>query len=113
MMNDYKELIDVLKIKSEYNRDGSFWNESVSDSIDAAIEAIEQLVRERDAAVAVAENIYSDFLDFACTEIDNLAPYCGNRCPERIDESVWCKDVTKFCKGFSSVEYTEWRGVQE
>lgn len=78
-----------------------------------ASDAIEQLVRERDAAVEAAENIHSDFAGFACAGIDNLAPYCGNRCPECIDESGWCKDVTKFCKGFISAEYTEWRGVQE
>lgn len=114
-MSEYKELIADLTAAA--NRNSNSLN--TRDTCRKAADAIEQLVKERDAAIAAAENIHSDFVDFACTGISNLAPYCGNRCAECVDEAGWCKEVTKFCNGFISVEYTdwranvEWRGVSE
>lgn len=90
-MNDYKELIECLKIRSEYNRDGGFWNEAVANDIDRAIDAIEQLVKERDAAIAdLKESADCQFCKFYdAEEVDCIAKNC--RCGEE-----W-----------------EWRGVQK
>lgn len=41
-----------------------------------------------------------DFIDFACSGVNNLAPYCKNRCVECVDERGWCRYGSS-CKGFN------------
>ncbi len=41
-----------------------------------------------------------DFIDFACSGVNNLAPYCKNRCVECVDGRGWCRYTVK-CKGFN------------
>lgn len=112
-MNDYRELIECLKIRSENNRDGGFWNEGVSDNIDAAIKAIEQLVKERDGwmiAYDGAQRAYHEWFaeaqklmkerDAAIKDLKYL-PF------------TTCKWVnTDRCKNSCLCEKFEWRGVQ-
>lgn len=43
-MNDYKELLECLKIRSETNHNGNWWDNAVADDIDRAIDAIERLI---------------------------------------------------------------------
>lgn len=103
-MNDYKELLKCLKIRSEYNRDGGFWNEGVSDSIDAAIKAIEQLVKERDElkldlceANGTIEYLNDKLKDFG-EERDALKKKVEERC--------------HICKYYNPSDW-EWRGVRD
>ena len=39
-----------------------------------------------------------DFVDYACSGVPNLAPYCLNRKPDCVDERGWC--VQAMCHGF-------------
>ena len=41
-----------------------------------------------------------NFVDFACSGVNNLAPYCENRCVECVDEQGWCRYGSS-CKGFN------------
>lgn len=102
-MNDYKELIDGLKMLEFFNQRAGreLWakkpedvqNTDISNAeqiLTNAVDAIEQLVRERDAAVADL----------------NKARSC-----------ITCKsDSLDFCEGCDSWRSKcnwEWRGVQE
>lgn len=40
-----------------------------------------------------------DFIEFACSGISNLSPFCFNRRPDCVDARGWCK-IEKCC-GFS------------
>ena len=45
------------------------------------------------------ESEKEDFIDFACSGVPNLSPYCMNRRPDCVDERGWCR-IEK-CHGFS------------
>lgn len=45
------------------------------------------------------ESEKENFIDFACSGVPNLFPYCLNRHPDCVDERGWCK--TEKCRGFS------------
>lgn len=89
-MNDYKELIELLANPTD-GRDNA-------DVMIAAADAIEQLVRERDAAVKDMNTLCSTFAD--------ICSFCKN--DSRNDGDVCVK-----CKGTDWLEFWEWRGVQE
>ena len=107
-MSDYKELLNKARLYRKLEH-----SPIVLSVYDAMCDVIEQLVRERDAAVEAAENIHSDFVDYVCSGRNNIAPYCGNRCADCTDVFGLCKPQSKFCNGFISKEYTEWRGAQD
>lgn len=39
------------------------------------------------------------FVDYACSGVQNLAPYCKNRCVECVDSRGWC--IHTHCNGFN------------
>ena len=42
------------------------------------------------------------FVDFACSGINNVAPYCKNRRKECADEHGWCQlGIGDVCRGFN------------
>ena len=45
------------------------------------------------------EDLKEAFVDFACSGINNLAPYCKNNCEECIDGRGWC--IYERCNGFN------------
>ena len=45
------------------------------------------------------ESEKEDFIDFVCSGVPNLSPYCLNRHPDCVDERGWCR--TEKCRGFS------------
>ena len=44
-------------------------------------------------------DLLENFIDFACSGVPNLSPYCMNRCVECVDGRGWCKQNE--CKGFN------------
>lgn len=88
-MNDYKELIELLAHPAD-GRDNA-------DIMISAVDAIEQLVRERDAAIA-------DLKEYASCD------YCKRSNAE-------CKEYWNIGEcglhGLCGGEKFEWRGVQE
>lgn len=98
MMNDYKELISTLRTHAEYcDMPFSWMNDAYSDAADA----IEQLVRERDAAVE----------DIACLANDPNVP-AESLCKKFTNHGCCCYNYftgeqVRDCIGF------EWRGVRE
>ena len=74
--------------------------------IDNAADALSTLQAENEklrAELEQVERLYEsekeDFIDFACSGVLNLSPYCLNRNPDCVDERGWCR--TEKCRGFS------------
>ena len=44
-----------------------------------------------------------NFIDYVCSGVQNVAPYCLNRCEECVDGYGWCKHNDK-CQGFNPAE---------
>ena len=64
-----------------------------------AAEALEQLQAELERVKQLYESKKEDFIDYACSGVPNLSPYCTNRHPDCVDERGWCR--TEKCHGFS------------
>ena len=59
----------------------------------------EKLRAELEQVKRLYESEKEDFIDFACSGVPNLTPYCLNRHPDCVDERGWCR--TEKCRGFS------------
>lgn len=83
-------------------RDAGWTNPGLTDKQslewDAAI-ALEQLQAELERVKQLYESEKEDFIDYACSGVPNLSPYCTNRHPDCVDERGWCR--TEKCHGFS------------
>ena len=73
---------------------------------------IEQLAKERDAAIACIEALKDDFVEYVCSGASNTNPYCANKTDDCTDKRGWCVYV-KNCRGFKPKAYEEWRGIDE
>ena len=73
---------------------------------------IEQLTKERDAAIACIEALKDDFVDYVCSGTSNTNPYCANKTDDCTDKRGWCVYV-KNCRGFKPKAYEEWSGIDE
>lgn len=67
------------------------------------LERRDKLLKEQEAELEQMKQLYEsekeNFIDFACSGIPNLSPFCFNRHPDCVDERGWCK--TEKCRGFS------------
>lgn len=61
--------------------------------LEAAVERIAQLEN-------LAEDLREDFVDYACSGVPNLAPYCKNKTKQCTDGRNWCNNTPGACKGF-------------
>ena len=59
----------------------------------------EKLRTELEQVKQLYESEKEDFINFACSGVPNLSPYCLNRRPDCVDERGWCR-IEK-CHGFS------------
>lgn len=91
---EIEKLIYALK---KARADGS-WN-TLSDLSHKAATALEQLQAELERVKQLYESEKEDFIDYACSGVPNLSPYCTNRHPDCVDERGWCR--TEKCHGFS------------
>lgn len=91
---EIEKLIDALK---KARADGS-WN-TLSDLSHKAATALEHLQAELERVKQLYESEKEDFIDYACSGVPNLSPYCTNRHPDCVDERGWCR--TEKCHGFS------------
>ena len=83
-------------------RDAGWTNPGLTDKQslewDAAT-ALEQLQAELERVKQLYESEKEDFIDYACSGVPNISPYCTNRHPDCVDERGWCR--TEKCHGFS------------
>ena len=59
----------------------------------------EKLRAELEQVKQLYESEKENFIDFACSGVPNLSPYCMNRRPDCVDERGWCR--SEKCYGFS------------
>ena len=59
----------------------------------------ETLRAELEQVQKLYESEKEDFIDYACSGVPNLSPYCMNRRPDCVDERGWCR--SEKCHGFS------------
>ena len=90
-----------------YSRAGDLvWQDPEPYFIEQAATAISTLQAENEKLRAELEQVKQlyesekeNFIDFACSGVPNLSPYCLNRHPDCVDERGWCKSAE--CHGFS------------
>lgn len=49
-------------------------------------------------------DLRENFVDYYCSGVQNVAPYCLNRCEECVDKWGYCKQYSDYCKGFNPAE---------
>lgn len=81
----YRPMQEELNLTHEENQSLKDENEKLR----AELERVKQLY----------ESEKEDFIDYACSGVPNLSPYCTNRHPDCVDERGWCR--TEKCHGFS------------
>lgn len=94
-MNDYKELIVALCTASERNSNSL----NTRDTCRKAADAIEYLVKERDAAIADISYLIIHPLEVCKLCAHDFADTAAEKCPN-------CSDITAYGN-------FEWRGVSE
>lgn len=73
------------------------------------VEAVE--VKQYKTLIEMYNQLRENFVDFVCSGILNVAPYCLNRCEGCCDSYGWCMHSNK-CMGFNPAEVIldeEWR----
>ena len=66
------------------------------------VDAVE--VEKYNALVEMYHDLRDNFIDYYCSGVQNVAPYCLNRCEECVDKWGYCKQYSDYCKGFNPAE---------
>lgn len=95
---------DVIDTHPDYEEAG-FSQEALFELISAlpAIPVIpfeEHLEMQRKWAEKYAE-LRENFIDYVCSGVSNLAPYCANKSGFCVNARGWCIEGSGACKGFS------------
>lgn len=67
------------------------------------VDAVE--VKQYETLLEMYNELRENFIDYVCSGIPNVAPYCLNKCEECVDKWGWCKQYSDHCKGFNPAEY--------
>ena len=65
------------------------------------VEAVD--VKQYETLLEMYNQLRENFVDYVCSGVTNVAPYCLNRCEECVDGYGWCKHNDK-CHGFNPAE---------
>ena len=87
---------EKLRDELEQERDHRLHAEEHADLF---LEDCKRLNVELEQVKRLYESEKEDFIDFACSGVPNLSPYCLNRHQDCVDERGWCR--TEKCRGFS------------
>ena len=100
---EIEKLIEILRGKCAVCKrsscNGKYWVLSSCPAMGEAATALEQLQAELERVKQLYESEKEDFIDYACSGVPNISPYCTNRHPDCVDERGWCR--TEKCHGFS------------
>lgn len=109
-MADEKRLVDVNPIIERYSGGEHVKStaECVYDSFFVSVlknaptvDAVE--VEKYNALLEMYHDLRENFIDFVCSGIQNVAPYCLNRCDGCCDAYGWCRHSDN-CQGFNPAE---------
>ncbi len=90
------DALSTLQIENEKLR--AELQKSEHDNVNLTGE-LAKVAAELERVKQLYESEKEDFMEFACSGIPNLSPFCFNRHPDCVDERGWCK--TEKCRGFS------------
>lgn len=108
-----KQLRSAAKLEAYYNSEyNGLYNQTADalEKLQAELQKSEhdnvnltgelaKVVAELEQVKQLYESEKENFIDFVCSGVPNLSPYCLNRHPDCVDERGWCK--TEKCRGFS------------
>ena len=108
-----KQLRSAAKLEAYYNSEyNGLYNQTADalEKLQAELQKSEhdnvnltgelaKVAAELEQVKQLYESEKENFIDFACSGVPNLFPYCLNRHPNCVDERGWCK--TEKCRGFS------------
>lgn len=108
-----KQLRSAAKLEAYYNSEyNGLYNQTADalEKLQAELQKSEhdnvnltgelaKVAAELEQVKQLYESEKENFIDFACSGVPNLFPYCLNRHPDCVDERGWCK--TEKCRGFS------------
>ena len=78
--------------------------EGVRHMIDTMPEVVAVDVKQYKALLEMYHELRENFIDYVCSGVPNLAPYCLNKCKECVDCRGWCKTDSDKCHGFNPAE---------
>ena len=61
-------------------------------------------VEQYKALYDMYHELRENFIDYVCSGVPNLAPYCLNKCEGCVDRRGWCKQDSDKCQGFNPAE---------
>ena len=100
---DIEKLIEQLNARGLSNGSSLGYHCGLYDEAATALSTLhaenERLRAELEQVKQLYESEKEDFIDYACSGVPNLSPYCTNRHPDCVDERGWCR--TEKCHGFS------------
>ena len=70
------------------------------------VDAVE--AKKYEELVGMYHELRENFVDFVCSGVPNVAPYCLNRCDGCCDAYGWCRK-SNLCKGFNPAEVILYR----
>lgn len=100
---DIEKLIEQLEKRGLTNGSSLGWHSGLFEQAASVLSTLhaenERLRAELEQVKQLYESEKEDFIDYACSGVPNLSPYCTNRHPDCVDERGWCR--TEKCHGFS------------
>ena len=114
-MANEKRLIDANALldcfEKEYNQSTYpyFHLDEITDEIMLAptVDAVE--AKKYEELVGMYHELRENFVDYVCSGIPNVAPYCLNKCEGCVTVHGWCKFASDKCKGFNPAEVILYR----
>ncbi len=61
-------------------------------------------VEQYKSLLEMYNELRENFIDYVCSGVPNLAPYCLNKCEGCVDLRGWCKQDSDKCQGFNPAE---------
>ena len=112
VIDEINEAISNIAFTSPYQSDISTMvsgMERVLDIVEASptVDAVE--AKKYEELVGMYHELRENFVDYVCSGIPNVAPYCLNKCEGCVTVHGWCKFASDKCKGFNPAEVILYR----
>lgn len=103
-MGNEKRLIDAIELANLFGFMRKMWSGSEIMNVIHEAETVDAVeVEKYNRLVEAYHQLRENFVDFVCSGIPNVAPYCLNRCDGCCDAYGWCRQ-SNLCQGFNPAE---------
>ena len=106
---DANALLDCFEKEYKQSTYPYFHLDEITDEIMHAptVDAVE--AKKYEELVGMYHELRENFVDYVCSGIPNVAPYCLNKCEGCVTVHGWCKFASDKCKGFNPAEVILYR----